>query len=104
MGNVLKVPKQYSDFDCSEYFNKYQDGVYDSLAYLWIVLPKHKIFINRDKGHLTVGWAGTDGIEFCYQQMQKGVWAYYPIDDDYEFKASSLADLVAGYQSGKITV
>ena len=35
---------------------------------------------------------------------KKGIWAYYPIDNEFELKADSANELLEGYINGTITV
>ncbi|MVF14841.1 hypothetical protein FT643_22145 [Ketobacter sp. MCCC 1A13808] len=92
-------------FKCEEYARgEYAKGYYDKESYLQLVLPINEAYVSRENTHLVVGHAGADGIEFCYRERQPGIWAYYPIDNDYELKAINIASLVAGWRSGEINV
>ena len=45
-----------------------------------------------------------DGIEFGLLLGRKGVFAYYPITGEYEWKAASATALFRGWTSGEIVV
>ena len=92
------------DYNCSDYLARYKDGFYHEASYLQLVLPVSDSKINEKFEHLTIGYAGADGIEFCFRKNKVGIWAFYPIDETYESKAESIADLISGWSSGSIFV
>lgn len=90
-------------YGCEEYVTgNYSKGYYDEYSCIQLILPVNDAVISR--GHLVVGYAGVDGIEFCFRAEHLGIWAYYPYENNYELKASTLAAFVDGWLNGKVTV
>lgn len=89
---------------CREYFEYYGEGRYDPESQFWFIFPRHQLSTNPETGALVIGAPGCDGIDFCFRQGLKGVWAYYPYEDQWELKAASLAELEAGWLAGTIAV
>lgn len=89
---------------CSEYFRQFSAGRYDADSQHWFILPREDATIDSLRGVLVIGSPGADGIEFCFRRGLSGVWAYYPFDQEYELKATSLADLERGWLDGTISV
>lgn len=60
-------------------------------------------------GLLFFGDAGVDGISFAFPigrngEVREHVFAWYPIEDNREWKAQSLRAYVEGWLTGKLTV
>lgn len=89
---------------CREYFEHFGEGRYDPQSQFWFIFPRHQLSTNPETGALVIGAPGCDGIDFCFRQGLKGVWAYYPYEQLWELKAASLADLEEGWLGGTITV
>ena len=51
-----------------------------------------------------IGSAGCDGIDFCFRQGLRGIWAYYPVEGDYVLVAANLKALEEGWLNGSISV
>ncbi len=102
----MLVPPNLCQYPCADYFSSdwVENGCRDEVSQLMIIYPSSEIAEHWESGFLEVGRAGVDGILFGYRANLPGIWAYYPIDHDYEQKANTLAELVSGYLSGKITV
>ena len=92
-------------FSCDDYLiDKYRDGYFDSLSQLQVVLSHEDAHLDGAESHLVVGFAGCDGIQFCYRANQSGLWAYFPLEDIYELKANTIKKLIQGYCDGSISV
>ena len=89
---------------CLEYFRAFADGRFDEGAQHWFIYPRPEVWVDSDRRAFVVGDAGADGIEFCFRKGQEGVWAYYPIGQEWMLKAASLAELERGWQDGSICV
>lgn len=89
---------------CDEYFASFSDGIYDEASQYQYIYDRGAIEIDREREDLVIGSAGAGGIYFCFRKHQPGLWAYYPIDERYELKAQTLAELVAGWFDGRIKV
>jgi hypothetical protein len=93
-----------SDFDADEYLNSgdYREGVFDEDAQIQLIEPPERA-IERE-GFLVIGRPGVDGIEWGYRKGMPGIWAYYPIDDEFRRLASDLEQFLDGWYRGEITV
>ena len=100
------MPAVFSGFSCQEYFAspRFRRGILLEWAQLQIVYPEHELRVLDDASFLAIGSAGADGIEFGYRADQAGLWAYYPVDQVFQWVAPSISHLIEGYESGAITV
>jgi hypothetical protein len=89
---------------CREYFRNFAEGRFDTACELWFILPRARISIDAERDALVVGSAGGDGIHFCFRRGHSGVWAYYPITEDWVLKTDSLAELESGWLDGSLVV
>lgn len=101
---VIAKEYLYENYDCNEYFSKYEDGYYYSESYLQVLLPLREAIINADHQHLVIGNAGSDGIEFCYRIREAGIWTYYLVDARFEKVADSISQFLDGWCNGSIKV
>lgn len=90
--------------DCGAYFEEYQDGLFDDFNQIQFVLSSENLLANIEKGELIFGYAGVDGIFFCFLEGKPGIWAYYGIDDEYVLIAPSLSEFVSKWKRGKIVL
>lgn len=99
-------PDHLHGYHCTEYFSDgwAEKGHYDETSYFWVVEPFHNLSDEQREGFFAVGGPGVDGIKFCYRQGCHGLWAFYPITREFKFLAPTLAELIAGWCSGKIAV
>jgi hypothetical protein len=88
----------------SEYFQSFLDERYNDAGRHWFITPGSDITIQREGSDLVVGSAGCDLIDFCFRNGSDGVWAYYPIDDEYVLVAATLNELETGWKDGSIKV
>ena len=86
------------------FFDGYSEGRGDDAAHLAFLYDSAQIRVSEDGKKLYIGRAGTDGIEFVYRRDMPGIWAYYPIDDDYQPLADTIDEFVSGWTSGQIKV
>jgi hypothetical protein len=96
------VPKEFSRFDCLEYFKDFQAGRYDADARLWFILPANEIRIDSELEALIVGRPGVDGIDFCFRAGHPGVWAFYPILGEWVAISPTLRDLEDRWTDGSL--
>lgn len=90
--------------DANEYFRFYTEGRYDNTAKIGYIYSKEEIRESRDGERLYIGRAGADGIEFVYRRDLPGIWAYYPIDGDLEWKADDIETFEKAWRSGELKV
>ncbi len=107
----MDVPSQFARFPCGDYFASpfAENGHWCEPSQLWIIVPATQIEERTDSDgaplhFLRIGDAGVDGISFGYRIGHLGVWAYYPIDNDFVFLASSVEELVQLWDSGSLTL
>jgi hypothetical protein len=81
-----------------------REGVYSQLEQYWTVRPVD----DREKidfpGWISIGGPGVDGIQFCCHTENGGIYTYHPIERRFELVAETVADLVDGWQAGRIKV
>ncbi|WP_372722233.1 hypothetical protein [Novipirellula sp.] len=107
----MDVPSQFARYPCGDYFASSfaEHGHWCEPSQLWVILPARQIeeltdFDGSPLDFLRVGDAGVNGIPFGYRIGHAGVWAYYPIDSDFVFIASSVQGLVDRWDAGKVTL
>ena len=95
-----------SKYQCADYFDgPYASvGFFDDRAQFEVIAPVENCAEKYDAGFLSIGRAGTDGIEFGYREGMGGVWAHYPIDNCFSLVAPSVTKLVEGWSNGSIKV
>jgi hypothetical protein len=79
-------------------------GVWDEFSILWLILPAREVTERFNINFLVIGRPGVDGIEFGYRANFDGIWAYYPIENNFVLLAPTLATFLEGWRSQKITV
>lgn len=89
---------------CNEYFEEFQDGVYDDKSYMQYVFAVQDLHESKKHPDLIIGYAGVDGIYFCFRQGAVGVWAYFGIEDRHVMLAPTLRAFVDGWLDGTISV
>jgi hypothetical protein len=102
----MRVPDHLRRYPCDDYFASEwaEQGCWDDSAQLMLIVPAAEVEERPELSLLVVGRPGVDGILFGYRADQPGLWAYYPIDREFVSVAPSLASLVDGWQSGRLTV
>jgi len=80
------------------------EGYFSIAEQNWLLRPREE-WVLRDGGlWLEVGSAGVDGIAFALRKGMSGIFAFYPIDNEFVWKADDGSALIAGWLSGSITV
>ena len=102
----VDVPDEWQDYACSDYFDSplAEHGWWDEGGQYWYIEPAHRLYEDETRELLVIGGPGVDGIDWGYRKGHRGIWAYYPIEDEYVLLASSASELRDGYGSGRITV
>jgi hypothetical protein len=67
-----------------------------------LIVPAWEVTIHDDIEFLDIGSPGFDGIRWGYRIEQKGLWAYYPIDDEFIHVGMSVSELVERWRSGEL--
>ena len=101
-----RVPKRWLDFHCEDYFSEgwSEHGHFDEPAQTSVIVPLTEAYEDTDIEFLIVGRSGWGGIDFGYRKGHAGLWCFYPIDREFKFMAETVAELVNGWCSGKISV
>ncbi|MCC6670907.1 MAG: hypothetical protein IT458_07595 [Planctomycetes bacterium] len=102
----MEVPEKWRGYDCGDYFQSpvAEEGWWDEEGQYWYIEPAGKL--REDAGHqfLVIGGPGVDGIHWGYRKGHRGIWAHYPIEDEFVLLAGSASELREGYSSGRIKV
>jgi hypothetical protein len=98
------VPERWRGFRCDDYFASQlaTDGHYDTESQYVYVFPRGRLHEDEERAFLVVG--GCDVCAWGYRRDQAGVWAWYPIDDEFRLLAPGIEALLAGWLAGTIRV
>jgi len=102
----MEIPAAFRDYRCGDYFasERFVRGVWSEREQLDLIVAADKVAEQPDLSFLVVGRPGVDGIKFGYRKGQDGIWAYYPIGQEFMLVAPSVSILVDGWLSGSIKV
>ena len=102
----MDVPQKWIAYECSDYFLSplSETGWWDPDGQCWYIEPADRVSEDPWRGFLVIGRPGVDGIEWGYRMGKPGIWAHYPVEDEFRLLAESASDLRDGYSSGRITV
>ncbi len=80
-------------------------GYYSESTQYWLIRPKAEWELHEeDGGWLAIGGPGTDGISWALKKDQEGIFAFYPIEGEFVWKAKDVTSLVSGWNDGRIFV
>jgi hypothetical protein len=79
-------------------------GFYSEKEFLWLIKKQENWSLDKEKSFLHFGNAGCDGIQFGLRSEMKGIWAFYPIENEYIKKAETISEFIQGWLSSKIYV
>lgn len=102
----LHIPQEYAGYKCEDYFQGSWciDGYFDDASQTLVIVPLNEAYEVEEVGFFAVGRSGVDGIDFGYRRDQMGLWAFYPIDQEFKFMAESTQALVDGWRAGSLYV
>jgi hypothetical protein len=102
----MNVPENWRHYDCSDYFESplAKRGWWDDESQYWYIQPAQHLREDIAREFLVIGGPGVDGIDWGYRKGHSGIWAHYPIDDEFVLLAGSASELREGYFSGRIKV
>lgn len=102
----MNVPEKWRPYNCSDYFLSplAVTGWWDPVGHCWYLEPAERVYEDPVRELLVIGRPGVDGIEWGYRRNCEGLWAHYPIENEFRAVADSVSDLREGYGSGRITV
>ena len=95
------IPQRWRDYPCTEYFSDgwWERGHFSELSQLWVIAPLQRAREIADIEFLSIGTSGCDGIDFGYRKGHPGLWAYFPIRDEFKAMASTISELIDGWCS-----
>ena len=99
------VPLRWLSYHCENYFSAgwAKQGHFDQFSQTPVIVPLCEAYEDVEHQFLVVGHSGCDGIDFGYRNGRSGLWAY-PIDGEFKFMVDTVAELVEGWCSGKLSV
>jgi hypothetical protein len=105
----MDVPERWREYNCDDFFasplaeSGYQgeQGQLDRYRYIW---SADRVYEDTERSFLVIGRAGVDGIVWGYRRGESGLWALYPIGEEFVWLAPTAGELLQGWISGKITV
>lgn len=102
----MNVPERYARFACGDYFgSKYaKEGYWDDANQIELIVRSDATDDASVQDFLSIGRPGVDGILFGYRAGESGLWAYYPIEQEFTFLAPTIETLLEGWFNGWITV
>lgn len=102
----MQVPAHLRKYPCDDYFASEcaERGYWDESSQLMFIVPVHEIEERIDLSFLVIGRPGVDNIEFGYRAGLSGLWAYYPVDQEFILIAPTVKKLVVDWQSGKLRI
>ena len=80
-----------------------ENGVQDSVGY-WLIHPKNGWTVHDNGTWLEIGGATADGISWALKRDEPGVFAHYPYEDVFLWKARDVESLISGWRDGQIFV
>jgi len=101
-----KIPERYSAYECGDYFeDKWpQEGYFDDASQTLVIVPLDETYEVEESDFFAVGRSGGDGIDFGYRKNRSGLWAFYPIEEEFKFMAASIRVLVDEWCSGRLSI
>lgn len=102
----MDVPEQWRGYACEDYFREgwSERDHFDEPSQTLVIAPLADAYEKAEIQFFAVGRSGFDGIDFGYRKGHTGLWAFYPIDREFKFVAASVAELVEGWCSGRLSV
>jgi len=102
------IPCRWQAYACDEYF---ADGWWDPARYdpedylevMEVMLDYTRIYEVLEHEFLAVASPGFDRTGFGFRKQHKGIWAFYPREDRFEFKTPNLAALREGWFDNTVT-
>lgn len=103
---TLKKPEKFAAYECDDYFKDAwsEEGYFDEASQMSLIVPLNETYEIADPGFLAIGRSDTDSIDFGYRKNFAGIWAFYPIEQEFKFMADSIQELVEGWCSGHLSV
>jgi len=102
----MDVPERWREYSCEEYFYDGWSvrGHLDERTQTWVIHALAEAYEEAEFEFFAVGRSGWDGIDFGYRKGHTGLWAFYPIDCEFKFMASTVTELVEAWCSSRLNV
>ena len=102
----MAVPERWAAYECADYFDGgwAERGHFDEPSQTLVVAPLAEAYEDAAIGFFAVGRSGCGGIDFGYRRGHAGLWAYHQIGREWQYMAGSVAELVEGWCSGRLSV
>jgi hypothetical protein len=103
---TARVPDRWRAYPCDEYFEDgwWLRGHYDEESYTLVIVPLEEAYENMEFEFFAVGRSGSDGIDFGFRKGALGLWAFHPIECEFQYMAPTVAQLVEGWCGGRLAV
>ena len=90
--------------EAAVYFRFFSEGRRDQSVGSAYIYRAEDARQSSDNERLYIGRAGVDGVEFVYRRGSPGIWAYYPLEGDTEWKADDIDSFEQAWRAGSINV
>jgi hypothetical protein len=102
----MMIPEAWRGYDCGDYFSSElaEHGWWDDGGSYWYIEPADRLAEDGELHLLIIGGPGVDLIRWGYRKGHPGIWAHYPMEQEWRLVAQSAPDLRDGYASGRILV
>jgi hypothetical protein len=110
---MTQIPEKFRDYPCEDYFASGFDktGFHHPTEQYWFVDKVEDIEELYDEEEddapldfLSIGGPGVDGIRWGYRKNEPGIWAWHPIDGDFDRLADTVQDLLRRWDAGEVQV
>jgi hypothetical protein len=100
------TPKRWLDYNCEDYYSSSlaERGSFDEIAENWDIWPTDQVYEDTENQYLAVGGPGCDGIVWGYRRGMSGLWVWHPIDEEFQYLAPTVGELLQAWRSGAIKV
>ncbi|HMF20212.1 MAG TPA: hypothetical protein VKE98_23595 [Gemmataceae bacterium] len=102
----MDVPAIWKNYPCEDYFRSplSKEGHWSEADQLWLIEPAERVEEDKRAEFLQVGRPGVDSIGFGYRKDKPGFWAYYPMEEEFRYLATSVSLFLDGWLSGAIAI
>jgi hypothetical protein len=102
----MDVPEPWRAYACDDYFREgwSERGHFDEPSQTLVIAPLALAYEDAGSPFFAVGRSGWDGVDFGYRKGHPGLWAFYPIDGEFKYIAATVAELVDGWCTSRLSV
>jgi hypothetical protein len=101
----VDTPQRWREYQCDEYFRDgwAERGLFELSTQCWVIVPASEAYEETEFEFFAIGRSGMNA-DFGYRKGHGGLWAFHPIDCRFKFMADTVADLAAGWSTGKLRI